>query len=422
MPPRTETRPPLSRRHFTALLSMIMALVALGIDMMLPAFAGMREYFGLSPDSTRVAQVVTMYLLGTALAQFFYGPLADRFGRKPTLYVGLAIYGGGALGAMVAPSLTVVLFFRFIWGIGAAGPRVIAVSVVRDRYTGDEMAKAMSFIMAIFILVPVLAPSVGAALAAIFPWQSVFAFGMLAAAGMAIWARVLPETLDPANRLPIDAGKIAAAVAEVATNRVTVGYTIAMTATFGAFTSYLASSERIFGEIYHRPNQFPLIFGALAATMGAAILLNSRLVDRFGTRRMVHFVVIGYAAVSTLFMILTVSVGGTPAIWALLLAMAVMLGLHGLLIPNFNTVAMLPMGHIAGTAAAMIGTVSLAGGAAIGAVIDSMLGDTVTPLMAGFSLMSTIALLWIVWAERGKLFTATATPPPADHASRTPAT
>jgi DHA1 family bicyclomycin/chloramphenicol resistance-like MFS transporter len=406
----TQQRPELSRRQFTALLSMIMAMGALAIDLVLPAFDDMREHYGLAPDSTEVARVVTMFLLGMALAQFFYGPLADRFGRKPVLYIGFLIYGIGSLGAVLAPSLELVLASRFIWGVGAAGPRVVAVSIVRDSYVGDEMSKAMSFIMAVFIMVPIFAPSVGAGLVAILPWQSVFAFGLAFAVVMAMWARVLPETLDPANRLPIDRRKITAAVGEVLTNRHTLGYMLAMTMTFGVFSSYLASSERIFGEIYERSDQFPLIFGGLAAVMGVAVLTNAKLVDWIGARRMVHIVLIGYVVAAFAFVGAVAAAGGSPGFWTVIVGLAAVLSFHGLLIPNFNTIAMLPMGHIAGTASAVIGTVSLTIGALIGSVIDRRMGDTVEPLVMSFAIMGSLALLCVVWAERGKLFTATASP------------
>jgi len=260
-------RPPLSRGHFTALLSMIMAMGALAIDLMLPAFDEMREHFGLEPGSTRVAQTVTVFLMGMALAQLFYGPLADRFGRKPVLYLGFAIYGLGALGASLAPSLELVLLSRFIWGVGSAGPRVVAVSIVRDSFKGEQMSRAMSYIMAVFLMVPIFAPSLGAGLMTILPWQSVFAFGLVMATVMAVWARVLPETLDPANRIAINKNAITSAVREVLTNRETFGYMMAMTMTIGVFTSYLASWERRFGAILDDAGQYRLLFGVLAAAM-----------------------------------------------------------------------------------------------------------------------------------------------------------
>jgi DHA1 family bicyclomycin/chloramphenicol resistance-like MFS transporter len=394
----------LSRAHFTGLLSMIMALGALAIDMMLPAFDDMRDHFGLGADSTQVAQVVTTFLIGMAVAQIFYGPLADRFGRKPVLYVGFAIYGLGALGALLAPTLELVLLSRFIWGIGAAGPRVIAVSIVRDTYAGDAMARAMSFIMAVFIMVPVVAPTIGAGLLLVFPWQSVFAAGMVFVVIVAVWARVLPETLDPNNRIPIDRNAIGRATREVLTNRQTFGYTMAMTMTFAVFSSYLASSERIFGEIYGKPDQFPLIFGGLAATMGVAILMNASLVERVGAKRMVHLVLATYVAAALGFWVITAGAGGRPSFPVFMIGMGAMLALHALLIPNFNSIAMLPMGHIAGTASAVIGTISLAGGAFLGSVIDRQFEDTVSPLVVSFLLFGLLAQGFIAWAERGKLF------------------
>ncbi len=395
---------PLSRGHFTALLSMIMALGALAIDLMLPAFDDMREHFGLPSDSTQVAQVVTMFLLGLAMAQFFYGPLADRFGRKPVLYAGLAIYALGALGALLAPSLELVLVSRFIWGVGAAGPRVVSISIVRDFYSGDEMSRAMSYIMAVFILVPVLAPSIGAALIAVFPWQSVFVFAVVMVAVIAIWARVLPETLAVGDRLPIDRSSIVASTKAVVTNRMTIGYTMAMTMTFAVFSSYLASSERIFGEFYERPEQFPVIFGGVAAVMGVSILANATLVERIGAKRITHLATVGYVIAALVFNVFSVRAGGQLPFWSFVIGLVAMAGFHALLIPNFNTIAMLPMGHIAGTASAVIGTISLALGAVLGAVIDRQYQDSAAPLVASFALFGMLALAWIVWAERGHLF------------------
>lgn len=383
---------------------MIMALAAVGIDLMLPAFDDIRAHFGLAPDSPDVAQIVTMFLLGMALSQFFYGPLADRFGRRPVLYGGFAIYFIGAMGAVLAPNLELILLSRFIWGVGAAGPRVVSVSIVRDVYSGDEMAKAMSFILAIFIMVPILAPSVGAALIEIFDWRATFAFGAVMVVVVALWARVLPETLDERNRRPINPRAIGSATWEVLTNRQTMGYTLARTATFGAFSSYLASSERIFGEIYGRPEQFPFIFGGVSAAMGVSILINTRLVDRIGARRTVHIFLTLYVIWAFVLMAVTQAAGGLPDFWVFVIGLAILAGMHALLIPNFNTISMWPMGHIAGTASAVIGTIPVAGGALIGAFIDRLYEDTVTPLTVAFAVLGVASFLFVLWAEGGRLF------------------
>lgn len=394
----------LGRRQFTALISMIMALAAIGIDLMLPAFDDIRAHFGLVPDSPDVAQIVTMFLLGMAISQYFYGPLADRFGRRPVLYAGFAIYFVGALGAAIAPSLELILLSRFIWGMGAAGPRVVSISIVRDIYSGEEMAKAMSFILAIFIMVPVLAPSIGAGLTAAFGWRSTFAFGAVMVTAIAIWARLLPETLNEADRRPINPRAIGSATWEVLTNRQTMGYTLARMATFGAFASYLASSERIFGEIYGRPDQFPFIFGGISAAMGVAILINTKLVDRIGARFTVHTVLLVYVAWAGLFWVVTATAGGQPTFWVFFGCLAILAGMHALLIPNYNTISMWPMGHIAGTASAVIGTIPVAGGALIGLIIDRQYTDSVTPLVIAFALLGTLSFLFVLWAEGGRLF------------------
>lgn len=410
----TDNRHPgLSRGHFTALVSIIMALAALGIDMMLPALDEMREHFGLDPDSSQVAQVITAFLIGLAVAQYFYGPLADRFGRKPVLYGGLLLYGIGAIGAALAPTLELILVSRLVWGIGAAAPRVVSVSIVRDVYSGEEMAKAMSYILAIFIMVPVLAPSIGAGLLALFPWQSVFYFGVVVAVVVAVWARLLPETLDPANRRPLDRAAIFGATREALTNRQTLGYTLARTMTFGAFSSYLASSERIFGDFYGRSEQFPFIFGGIAAVMGLAMVTNGTLVEKIGTKRIAHTYLILYVIGGFLFWGVAAAAGGNPSFPVLVVGLSMIGFMHASLIPNFNTLAMWPMGHIAGTASAVTGTVSVAGGAIIGAVIDQLYTDTVLPLIIAFAVLGACALLIAFWTERGRLFGPPEPEPPA---------
>lgn len=394
----------LGRVELTALLALSMALAALGIDMVLPAFAAMRTDLGLAPDSTALAGVVTAYLLGLALAQVAYGPLADRFGRKPTLYVGYGIYIVGAAASALAPNLPLVLAARFIWGLGAAGPRVVTLSVVRDRYEGEEMSRAMSFIMAVFVLVPIVAPSLGAALVAVVSWRWVFGAPLVLAVVMAVWAMRLEETLDPANRIELRFDRVVAAARLVLTNRLTVGYMLALTALMGVFTSYLASSEIIFSDVFGAADKFPLLFGGLAAVMGMSMLGNAFVVRRFGTRRMAHAVLVAYVLAATSFVVVAFATGGRPPLAIFMVGMALMLGSHALLIPNFNTIAMAPMGAVAGTAAAVIGTISTAGGALLGAVLDRAFNGTVIPITLGFVLGGLVAFSVVFWAEEGTMF------------------
>jgi DHA1 family bicyclomycin/chloramphenicol resistance-like MFS transporter len=261
----------------------------------------------------------------------------------------------------------------------------------------------MSYIMAVFVMVPILAPSIGAALIKVFPWRSTFAFCLVFVAVIAAWASVLPETLAVQNRRPIEPRAIWAVTLEVLSNRITMGYTLAMTAIFSVFTSYLASSERIFGDFYHRPGEFPLIFGGIAAVMGVAMLTNAQIVERVGTRRLVHVMLIGYVSASAILAVVGVMAGGHLSFWPFLLGLAVMIVFHSLLVPNLNAIAMLPMGHIAGTASAVIGTISLAVGAFLGSLIDRTYTDSAMPLLIAFLGFGLIALAVVLWAERGRL-------------------
>ena len=391
----------IGKKQFTALLAAIMALGALGIDLMLPVFDEIRTHFGLAEDSTDVAQIVTLYFLGMASGQMLYGPFADRYGRRPVLYVGLTIYAIAAVGSAVAPTFPLMLLSRFVWGVGAAGPRVMVVAVVRDVYEGDAMARAMSFIMAVFVTVPILAPSLGAAIAALGPWQIIFWFCAFYAVVVGLWAMRLDETLSEENRRDLALRPVLDAVREVFTTRQSLGYTMAMVFLFGAFTSYLASSELIVGEIYGRPGLFPFIFGGVAAAMGSAMLFNAKIVHKLGVHQTVRFAVAGYTALALGLLVVVLLTDGKPSFWVAIIGISAVLVMHATMIPNVNAVALEPLGHMAGMASAVVGTMSLGGGALLGTLIDRNLAGTITPLVVGMVLYGFIAAGWIAWAGRG---------------------
>jgi DHA1 family bicyclomycin/chloramphenicol resistance-like MFS transporter len=393
------------RREFVVLMACTMALTALSIDLMLPAFDEMRADFGLAADSTQTAQTITFFFFGMALAHLVFGPAADRFGRKRTMYVSLVVFTIGAIGAATAGSLSMVLLFRFIWGFGSGGPRVLSLAIIRDIYAGDRMAKVMSFIAAVFILVPVIAPAIGALLLEVASWRFLFWVCAAMAGVIALWLTRLPETLDPANRIDrLSAASLFRAARIVVTNRQAVGYTVAATAVFGAFLSYLATSELVWEDVYGRGDQFPYIFGGLAAVIGIAMLMNGRIVDWLGARRIIHIALIGYVATSAIAVLVALSAGGSPDFWVFLPLLATPLLFHGLLIPNMNSLAMEPLGEVAGTASALIGTFAILVASILGTLIDQLFDGTVTPMIAAFFAASLFAFVVALITERGKLF------------------
>ena len=394
----------LGQAEFISLLALSVALAALGIDIMLPALGAIREELGLPADSTAVAGLVTAYFLGLAVGQIGYGPLADRFGRRPMLYVGYSIYAVGALASALAPTLAWLLLSRFVWGLGAAGPRVVTIAVIRDTFSGDRMARAMSLVMAVFLLVPLVAPTFGAAVVALGSWRWVFGVCVLGVAVMSLWAMRLPETLRPEHRLELRFRRIARAARFVVTDRQTVGYMLAMTTLFGAFMAYIASSEIVIGRTFERPGAFPFIFGGLALVMGIAILGNARVVGRVGTRRLAHLALLVYVATSGALVAVAVASAGRPPLALFLVLMAVLLASHALLIPNLNTVAMATMAPVAGTASSIIGSVQVAVGAVLGSVIDHAFDGTMLPLAVGFVGYGLVALAIVLVVERGRLF------------------
>lgn len=387
-------------REIVALLSFTMALTAISIDLMLPAFGEMRAAFDMDPDSSAISATVTALFVGLAVAQIFYGPLSDHFGRRPVLFVGFSLYAIGAAGSALAPSFGLLLASRFLWGTGAAGARVVSLAIIRDRYRGDEMARIMSLLMAVFILVPVLAPSIGSAIISFLPWQGVFWFCVVYAGGITLWCLLrLPETLDPEARLPLQFDRVVAAARTVVTQRSAMAYTAALTLLFGVFSSYLASSQVIVDDVFGLDDRFPLIFGGLAAVMGVAALGNASFVERFGARRIVGIVLKVYVGAGVGLLTLAQVTDGTPGFWAFAAFVALLLFCNALLTPNLNTLAMAPMGAMAGTASALIGTAQIGGGALIGSFLDNAYDGTVTPLAVGFVGVGVLSWLVVRWGS-----------------------
>lgn len=392
-PPATESayqRRPLGNREFIALLSMIMAMGALGIDMMLPAFDDIRASFDLAPDSNRVAQMVTAYFLGMAIAPIPYGAISDRWGRKPVLWLSISIYVIGASASALAPSFELLLAGRFIWGVGAAGGRVVAFAILRDTQDGDRMARTMSFMMAVFILVPIVAPSIGALIVGVAAWQVIF--WVAAGAGIALlaWSTRLGETLAPADRRADLFATVPATARRMAGDVGIAAPVLALTAVMAVMSTYLASSELIIAELFGWEDRFPIVFGAVAAVLGVASMVNGRLLGRMGIDRILGPVAGVYLLAGVAVLTVTMAAEGMPEFWVFMPLLAVALGCQMFLMPALNTLALAPMADAAGTASALVATISTAIGATLGAVVDAQFDDTVTPLAVALVLAAAV--------------------------------
>jgi MFS transporter, DHA1 family, multidrug resistance protein len=392
----------LSRPEFIALVAGLMALNALAIDVMLPALPYMGEALGVSQENERQF-VVGAYVLGFGAAQLAFGPLTDRFGRRAPLLVGLAIYVACAFAATFAPNFGALLALRFVQGLGAASTRVIATAVVRDRFSGREMAEIMSLTFMVFMAIPIIAPGIGQVLLLTGPWQNIFIFMGGLATAMTLWAYLrLPETLDPERRRALSLSAVVEGFRIVISNRAAFFYGLAGTFLFGAMFGFITASQQIFVDIYDLGPFFPVAFAVMAGTVAIGQFINSRVVRRVGMRRLAHTAVLVYIGMSAIWLILAV-LGPVPLplFFGLLLVIQFMFGWAA---SNMNSLSMEPLGAVAGTAASVFGFMQTVGGAVLGTTIGQQFNGTLVPNATGYTLMGLLVLTCILIAEKGKLF------------------
>jgi DHA1 family bicyclomycin/chloramphenicol resistance-like MFS transporter len=387
--------------EFVVLVSMMMSLSALSIDTMLPALPQIGRDLNVQSDNNRQLVVSTIFL-GIAVGQLFLGPLSDKVGRKPAIYTGYALYISGALLAAISISFPMLLIGRLLQGFGASGPRAVILALVRDQYKGRAMARVMSFVMTVFILVPMVAPSLGQAILIFSGWRMIFgSFIFLAVISLVWFALRMPETLAPENRAPFSLRRIIDATLEIARIRPAIGYTVSAGLISGAFLGYLSSSQQIFQELYALGERFPLYFGTISLSLGLASLLNSRLVMRFGMRFLVRWslsIIFGLAIAGIGIAMLT---SGQPPLWLLMVyIMSTFFGI-GVLFGNQNSLAMEPLGHLAGIGAAVVGSFSTLISMPIGTIIGQNYNGTIIPLIIGIAILSGISIWVVRWAESG---------------------
>lgn len=380
-----------------------MLLTALAIDIMLPAFGAVRHYFGLMPTSTETARIVTFFFFGQ-LGQIVFGVLADRYGRIPVLRLGFLLYISGCVATVFTPGLFGLLIARFITGLGASALFVGAVACVRDRFSGNDMARTMSFILTIFLIVPIIAPLMGSAILAIAGWKMVFLTPALFAILFFIWSLRLQESLPPETRSVLNLRSLVRSIKQIWRNRVFARYTIATTILFAAFSSYIGSSERLISTIYGQPSLFVSIFGAVGLLMAIFTFLNAQFVARWGARTTVRGLLFGYVLVAGLLLLLTLLGKGHPNIFIFFALVALLQSLNVAAEPNSSSLALEPMGPMAGLAASIYGTSYLVVGALAGSFIDRLLVDSVTPLATAYLIGSFLSFLLVI-TERADRYT-----------------
>ncbi len=399
---------PLSFFEFVSLIALLMGITALSIDIMLPALPQIGQALGVTGENDRQL-VLSFYFIGFAVGQFLFGPLSDRFGRKSPLLAGLALYVGGTILALASGSFHGLLAARVLQGFGAAAPRVIALAIVRDRFQGRDMARVMSFVMMVFIVVPILAPGIGEGILLFSTWRAIFFLLLFAALASVLWAFLrLPETRHPKDRMPLSAGSIWHALERVVTTRQTLGYVIAMGFVFGLLVSYIITAEQIFVDVYGLGPRFPIAFGAIACFMVAASVVNASAVRRIGMRGISHRALLGALAVCGV-----MALAGFPEKPPFLLFcafMAVIFFCFGLIMPNFSSLSMEPMGHLAGTASSLGGFYSTAAAAVLGTLIGRSFDGSLRPLCIGISLLFITTLVVVLITERFKLMQPTPQP------------
>ncbi|MEW9797802.1 multidrug effflux MFS transporter [Alteromonas sp. CYL-A6] len=386
--------------EFVALMATMTSLVALSIDAMLPALTDIGLALHAS-DPNDVHLIVTYFFIGMAFGQMFFGPFADARGRRLAILVGLIIFIGGTLVCMLADSMEVMLAGRIIQAFGVSGPRIAAMAIIRDLHVGDAMAKVMSFIMMVFILVPMLAPIIGQTVMLMFSWQHIFTLFLLVAllSGSWFFARQA-ETLPRARRRRFTFRAFFKSAGYILTHVEVMGYTLAMGCIFGGFLAYLSASQTIFEGFYDAGALFPLIFATLAFSIGLASFFNGKMVMRFGMRKLCRVALVGTIAFSLVYNALLLAFDGLPPLWLTVSTMFTGFFFIGILFGNLNAMAMQPLGDMAGLGAAIIGSLSSLFSVPIALFVDSFLTNNLYPIGLGFLVFFSLATGFVYLAER----------------------
>ncbi len=396
---KTASRPPIGQREFICLSACTMMLTALGIDIMLPALAEMRKYFNLPSNSPATANIITFFFLGQ-IAQLVFGILSDRFGRLAVLRIGFPLYIIGGLAAVFAPSLMLMCAARFVAGMGASAVLTTTVAGVRDRFVGDQMARIMSLVFTIFLMVPVLAPFLGIAILHFSNWKAVFLTPPLFAVVVFAWSFRLDESHPVTKRSSLKWQQVTGSIRLVISNKQFIRFTTITTLLFSCLSVWVSASERIIGELYGKPGLFPWIFGGMGVIMSLTSLYNSKLSVRYGAKRTIRALLLVYTGVAAFLFIITLVDTDPPAPVIFFVAVVLLMALNLAIEPNSSALALEPLGENAGVAASIYGSIFFFVGSSLGALIGQLMVHGVMPLVIGFFVMGSVALLFAIGANQ----------------------
>lgn len=392
----------LGYKEFIFMIACLMATNAFAIDIMLPAMSEISHSLNMTGENDQ-QYIIFCYLVGFGVSQLFFGPISDRFGRRTPILVGLIFYSIASAACAFAPSFIGLLILRAIQGMGAAATRVLTVSIVRDIYGGRQMAKVMSIVMMVFMIVPVIAPATGQAIMVFKHWQLIFICMALMGIVIAVWVYFrLPETLYEKRSLSFTSIKTGMTI--VLTNRTSLCYTLAFTLILAGLFSSLNTAQQLYDGIYNLGVWFPAALALVGTFQALSAFLNSKFVVRFGMRFISHFLLLSFCIASLIWFIWSIMAGGyIPFPCYMILYIIIMFSFGGMA-ANFNALAMEPLGKVAGTAASVFGFIQTTVGAGLGLLVAQQFNDTTIPLSAGFLSFSIVALILVLIAEKGHLF------------------
>ncbi len=388
----------LAQFEFIALMASLMSVVALAIDALLPAL----DIIGITIGTKRLADnqlLITMIFLGLGIGPLFFGPLSDSVGRKPVVYMGFVLFIIASFICIFAESIEMMVLGRTLQGIGLSAPRTIAIAMIRDVYSGDYMARIMSFVTVVFILVPIVAPALGKAILDHYHWQAIFYIQLIISGLVAFWFwKRQVETLSISKRIRFTSHVFVDGLKEMIQHKTTVGYTLISGFIVGSFLVYLSTSQQIFEQQYQLKEEFPYIFGLLAISIGTAIFLNGTLVLKYGMERLITASLVAFFGVSLLYIVLFYN-SPNPSVVVLLLFFAMQFFAIGFLFGNLRAIAMEPIGHIAGIGAAITGFISTIMAVPISTYIGRFVLNTTLPLFMGFSICAILSIGILVYIK-----------------------